>query len=124
MEKHTPEELREAGARAREWAVLLAPAIVWAIQFQASYTLVWYLCTHGGRLAILFVALSAAAIAAASGLVALSTWRRAGASWPGPGGDAETRTRFMSVLAVLTSSIFTALILLQGLASLVFRPCD
>jgi hypothetical protein len=122
--KDSVKDLRESVPLMKEWALLLAPAAVWAVEFQATYALVWYHCTQGGWIAGLVVLAVAAALTVALGALAAVAWRRAGESWPGPDGDPRTRTRFMSVLAVFNSALFTLLIVLQGFATLVFRPCD
>ena len=117
-------DVRESAPILREWALLLAPAVVWAVEFQTTYALVWYHCTHGGWVAGLVILIVAALLSISSGVIAAGAWRRAGESWPDAEPDPPARTRFMSALAVFTSAIFTLLILLQGFATLVFRPCD
>ena len=107
------------------WACVLAGPVVWLLQFQANYTLVSLTCNHGGKWALHAVSVAALVLTAGAGLLAWSNWREVGGdARQNEGASVITRSRFMSVLGLLVSSLFFLVILAQWIASWVFGPCQ
>ncbi|HYY94841.1 MAG TPA: hypothetical protein VE713_10010 [Pyrinomonadaceae bacterium] len=107
------------------WACVLAGPVVWLLQFQANYTLVSLTCNHGGKWALHAVSVAALGLTAGAGLLAWSNWREVGGdARQNEGASVITRSRFMSVLGLLVSSLFFLVILAQWIASWVFGPCQ
>jgi hypothetical protein len=60
----------------------------------------------------------------ATGLVAVSIWRRTGAVWPTEAIDVANRIRFIAVLGLLSSAMSFLVMLAQGIATVHFDPCQ
>jgi hypothetical protein len=106
------------------WTGVLLPPTVWALQMQINYVLVRKACTQGSSLALYVVSIVALAAAVAAALIALTNWRRSGPTWPSGAADLFTRSRFLAVLGLLMSAMFFLVILAQGIATVVFPPCQ
>lgn len=117
------EQPREASSLALWVGVLGAPAL-WAIQFQTNYALVPWICAHGH---LIFMHLTTAlfvVLGVGCALVSLHDWRRVGGgSTEGSAGGPIERTRFLGLLGLLVSSLFSLLILAQGVAAFFLNPC-
>lgn len=102
------------------WAGLLAGPMAWAISTQLNYALVEWQC--GSRLPVIqLAALALILVALAGGAVSWRAWRCGGASFKAERTlDTE---RFVSMLGMLTAALFAAVILMQGLASLILDEC-
>jgi hypothetical protein len=96
------------------WAGQLSGPAAWAINTQLGYALVPWSCAHGINL-IPWVALIAALLAAAGGLVSWRVWRDQAAS---------DNARFVAVVGLLLAALFALVILMQGAAGLVFQGCE
>jgi hypothetical protein len=103
--------------------VLGAPAL-WAIQFQANYALVPWICAHGH---LVFMPITTAlflVLSLSCGLISLRDWRRVGGgSAEGSAGGPVERIRFLGLLGLLVSALFSLLILAQGVAAFFINPC-
>jgi hypothetical protein len=121
-EPQTSEYFEEPRGKLSLWTGLLAAPIAFLLNLQAMYMLVTLTCDAAGP----WLHVSARvtfALAAAGGWVAWRDWRRTGARWPGQGGDAIARSRFLAALGVLGSALFALVIVAQWLATWFLGPC-
>lgn len=106
----------------------LGPALAWTLHFLVIYFLVALHCTTGRRDAtgaVLAATVLFAAVSAAAGVVGLRAWKRergeqgwmeavtGGAKW----------SSFLLVMGILSSVLFTLLIVLEGLPPLFVPTC-
>lgn len=116
---------RERRGKQAMWAGVFSGPVAWAIQFQISYTLAPFICNHRWlALCSHLVTVVLLVAAVGGGWLAHGHWRQLGGGWP-KGGDAGTegRTRFLSVVGMMTSALFSLLILAQWAASFFLDPC-
>jgi hypothetical protein len=102
----------------------LGPPAIWLIQLLTNFVLVTVSCEIGTRV-WLFVASAVFLLASiAAGVLSWVNWRTAGLTWPGPeDGGILGRSRFLSLLGVMTSALFSLIILAQATAVLFLHPC-
>jgi vacuolar-type H+-ATPase subunit I/STV1 len=106
------------------WTLIVAgPAIV-AIQMQANFILVRQACSAQRNVALYAVIILAMLLTIATVLVAISLWKRAGTVWPTEAIDLANRIRFITALGILSSAMSFLVILAQGIATVVFDPCQ
>jgi len=106
------------------WLLLVAgPAIVAAEQ-QINFILVRQACSAQRNLMLYVVTLIALLLTIGTAMVGASLWRRSGAVWPTEESDLANRIRFISVLGILSSAMSFLVILAQGIATVVFNPCQ
>jgi len=117
-------ELSTSRAILALWAAFLAAPVAWLLQMQLNYALVPWACAHHASVAFVLVALLALAVAAGGGLSAWRTWRRVGAEESTEAGGSVGRTRFLALTGVMTSAMFSLVILAQGLAAVFLSPCQ
>ena len=103
--------------------VIVGPAIVAAEQ-QANFVLVRQACSMQRNVELYVVTIVALLLTIATAMVAVSIWRRTGAEWPTEASDLANRIRFISVLGILSSAMSFVVILAQGIATVVFNPCQ
>lgn len=102
------------------WAGLLAGPSAWAVSTQFNYAVVEWQCRS--QLPVIpFAAVVLIGLALAGGALSLRAWRRGGASFK-PERTLDTE-RFISLLGILASVLFSAVILMQGTASLILDWC-
>jgi hypothetical protein len=103
------------------WVGLMLPPITWAVQMQLMYVLVRFECSLGTKLAMLVIVAVALAMMLAAFLSALVNYHV-----PTFDGAELTvsRKKFMAALGLLSASIFFLVTLAQGIAVLVFHPCQ
>ena len=106
------------------WIGLLFPAFVTAAQFQINLVLVRQACAAQHRSGLFAVTIIAIVLTLAASAVAFVIWRRSGQRWLSESGDRDTRVRFLSVWALLGNGIFLLLIIAQGIATIIFDPCQ
>lgn len=106
------------------WVGVLGAPVVWAVQFQAGYALGPF--THAHRwLTVVHHVISVLALAGAvaCGVVAWRDWRRMGGGEPESAeGGVSGRSRFMAALGILTTILFTLVILAQWLVVFFIDP--
>ena len=105
------------------WYALLAGPLAWMLGLNADYSLVRVACAKGTMLPLHLVTLVTLLLAASGGLVAWREWRRDGAEWPGEEATVLERSRFMSVVGLMASALFSLAILAQWAAKLFLGPC-
>jgi len=106
------------------WTGVLAGPIGWLLQFQARYSLVDWACSAGKTYVLHVISLGFLAIALGSGFLSLRLWRSVGCKWPSDSQDGRAaRVTFLSSLGVLTSGMFSLVIVAQALPALWIDPC-
>lgn len=106
------------------WTGVLGGAFVWAAQLQVGYAL----SRFSGEYPSLTVAhhvTSAVAVVLALGatLLAVRDWRRLGGGQPaGTEPGVEGRSRFLAALGIVTSGLFTLVILAQWIPAFFISP--
>ena len=106
------------------WILVVAAPIVVAAEMQANFVLVRQACSMQRNVSLYAVIVVAMMLTIAAAMIAISIWRRAGATWPTEAGDVATRIRFISVLGILSSGMSFLVILAQGIATVHFDPCQ
>lgn len=92
---------------------------------QAKYLVVPWACGSGTGMAVLHLtALAAVSLAAIAGLLAMRSWRRAGAGWPDEEGGPRGRGRFLGVQGMILSAVSVLVIAAQWLPDLIVDPCQ
>ncbi|MEU2613739.1 hypothetical protein ABZ570_19435 [Micromonospora sp. NPDC007271] len=115
------------------WYGVLGGGVAWAVHLLAAWSLDELACAAGAEsisalplwqavgLAVVLPGL----VAVGSLLVAVLAWRRtAGAQAAGTTGRAYDRSRMLAGLGVWANLLFLAIIVLGGVAVLVFPPCQ
>ena len=109
---------------AEQWVgLLLAPAVFFA-HLQITYVLVPWACLHHGDVWIHVSGVVSVLLAAASGYVAWRVWDRGGRDAPDEGGGGPPRARFMALVGVGMSAMFTLLLLAQWATAFFISPCQ
>jgi len=106
------------------WVLIIAAPVIVAAEMQANFVLVRQACSMQRNVVLYAVIVVAMVLTIATAMIAVSIWRRAGASWPTEAGDVATRIRFISVLGILSSAMSFLVILAQGIATVHFDPCQ
>ena len=106
------------------WIGVLVPPTAFLINLEVAYALVPRACGSRTVLLVHLVHLVTLALAVYGGVVALRTWRRSGATWPGGGGGRIGRTQFMAGLGMLMGLMFVAVIVAQWIPSFILDPCQ
>jgi hypothetical protein len=63
-------------------------------------------------------------IASAAGWLAWRDWGQLGREWPGDGGGAMPRSRFMAAIGVMIAALSVLAIIAQGIATIILSPCQ
>lgn len=105
------------------WMTLLGPPIVWALEWEVGYALVPFHCYSGTRLPIFLVTTGALLLTLAAGMLAFVNWQRVGQLSPNEGTGVESHIAFMSVLALMGSSLFSLVAIAATIAVAMFHPC-
>jgi hypothetical protein len=117
-------EFSEKSGQFRLWLGFLLPPVVWAIQLQTVYLLIESGCLTGNFLSIHIVSVITLILSLVGGLISLQDWIKTGGEWKSEKSDSESRSRFMSILGMLMSGLFTLLIFAQWLPALMGVPCE
>ena len=118
-----PKKIDKSGAL-RLWIGMLLPPIAWGVQLQSLYLTSEFGCRSSDFTWNHVVVVVALVISIVAGVIACGEWTASGASDEAEGGDQMSRRRFMSLLGVLTSALFSITILAQWLPTLMGVPCD
>jgi hypothetical protein len=102
----------------------LGAPILWAMQFQLSYMLVPWVCTHRNAWLLPTVHLAFFLLSAITGVLSWREWRRVGAT-PPSSQEQETiaRTKFLGAMGLMSAALFSLVILAQAVASFFLDPC-
>lgn len=102
------------------WAGMLAGPSAWAVSTQLNYALVEWQCENQFPV-IPFAALCLILLALGGGALSWRAWKHGGASFKQ---ERELDTeRFISMIGMLMAALFAAVILMQGMASLILDGC-
>ena len=105
-----------------EWYGVLGGAIAWAVQLEANYALVQQACASGEMTWLYIATALFLGLALSAVLVAWHEWATARAERaPEP---ARSRSSFMGLLGMLTSSLFALIILAHAIPMFIFSPCE
>jgi hypothetical protein len=118
-----PKKIDKSGAL-RLWIGMLLPPIAWGVQLQSLYLTSEFGCRSSDFTWNHVVVVVALGISIVAGVIAWGEWTASDASDEAEGGDQMSRRRFMSLLGVLTSALFSITILAQWLPTLMGVPCD
>ena len=124
MTTTTTEETKPAGSSIGLWAGMLGAPAAWATQLQVSYAFVPWTCLHGHRWVLHVSTGFFVAISLICGVACFMEWRQVGGgSAEGSAGGPTERSRFLAVVGLMVSAMFSLLILAQGTASFFLNPC-
>lgn len=124
MAKQAKSEFTEKGGQLWLWLGFLLPPAVWAIQLQTVYLTSEAGCKSGDFTANHLVSIFAILFSIAGGAISWRNWLETGKGWKSEAADAVSRSRFMAILGMLTSALFTLLIFAQWLPTILGVPCD
>ena len=108
--------------RGLSWAGLLSGPVAWGLSTQGNYALATPQCLSGVQPTV-WMAVLLAALALAGGGLSLSAYRRIG-DRPSPAGRKPRTEAFYALLSMGMAVLFALVILLQGVAGLVFTGCE
>lgn len=106
------------------WLLVVAAPVIVAIEMQANYVLVRQACSAQRNIALYTVTIVAIVLTVVTALIALKFWRGEGTSWPTEATDLPSRIRFIAVLGMLSSGMSLLVIVAQGIATVLFDPCQ
>ena len=106
------------------WAAALAGPIAWFVDLEVVYALAPHACAVGSRLSLHLATIACLGAVALGGAMARVNWERAGRRNPsdtdhGP----EADVAFLSLLGLMTASLFGLLIVAQWIAVVALDPC-
>jgi len=105
------------------WSALLLPAIAWAAEHEIVYALTPFRCYGGTRLPIYMVSAVALALSIASGALAFINWKKVSKLWPTEATDSASHIAFMSIMGMMSSFIFSLVIIGAIIATIMLHPC-
>jgi hypothetical protein len=110
----------------RLWVAVLTPGSAWFIHLMATFLLVPWMCTMGGRVLMIVVSGLLAAVVAGAGWISWSLWRRLE-----PGERTSilqtmegSRTGFLVFAGLLGSGLFLLAITLGTIPLFFIDPCS
>ena len=103
--------------------IVAAPVIV-AVGMQANFVLVRQACSAQRNLALYAVILVAIALTLATAVIAFMVWKVEGTNWPREATDLSSRIGFIAVLGLLSSGMSLLVLIAQGIATVLFNPCQ
>ena len=112
------------GRGGRQWLAVLVPALAMLVHVGLGYAVVNWACAKGSRTLIHVTAAVTLLAAVAAGLLARAEWRRGGGKGTDAEPDAAARARFLGVLGMASSALFSVAIVAQWLANVFLAPCD
>jgi xanthine/uracil permease len=106
------------------FAAFVLPPLAFLLNLQLSYTLVLWACATGHVFVLHLISMGTLLLAASGGLIAWRDWQRSGRGWPDERAGSAPRGRFVSVIGILMSVLFSLVILAQWIPNLVLSPCE
>jgi hypothetical protein len=106
------------------WLLIVAAPIIVAVEMQTNYVLVRMACSAQRNIALYTVIIVAIALTVTTALISLAVWRVEGIIWPTEATDLSARIRFIAVLGLLSSGMSFLVIVAQGIATVLFNPCQ
>ena len=105
------------------WSPIVGPMVASLVMLEAAYALVGPACRRETRLFLHLVPAVMLLATILLTLVALRLWRERCRDWETQAGGADTRTRFMAVLGILSGLSGALLIIAQWVAIFFHSPC-
>ncbi|MEZ0171302.1 hypothetical protein [Microvirga sp. TS319] len=102
--------------------IFLGP-LAWLINTQLNYALVPWICAHQVRL-VPVVSVAAALVSLVGGLLSWRAFRLSPITPPSDSTGAGRPHRFTALAGMAIAALFTAVIVLQGVAGLMFHGCE
>ena len=106
------------------WMLIVAAPVIVAIAMQTNFVLVRQACSAQRNIALYAVSIVSIALILATALIAFVTWRAEGTTWPTERPDLSSRIRFIAVLGMLSSGMSLLVVIAQGIATVLFNPCQ
>lgn len=106
------------------WAGVLFPPAIWALQMQFNYWSIRGACARGSNLRLNAITLVALLLIALTGLCAWTSGNRSAAAAKVEWGAVVSNSRFMMILGILMCVVFLLAVIAQGVAAIVFNPCQ
>jgi hypothetical protein len=106
------------------WLLVVAPPIIGAIAMQANYVLVRQACSAQRNVALYAVTIAGIVLIVATALLAFALWRVEGSKWPADRVDLSARVGFIGVLGIMSSAMSLLVLVAQGIATVIFDPCQ
>jgi hypothetical protein len=91
---------------------------------QANYVLVSLTCQQGSRWPLYLVTLLALLLTLAAGFGSWRARAKVNGSYSDDGGSPPSVARFMAVLGIMTSALFSLVIIAQAVPGFIFRGCQ
>jgi hypothetical protein len=125
MKVHQPQHDGALLTNLALWVAFFLGPAAWAVHLQVVYAASQQVCDGTFSKSTLHIISALCLIASVvGGLLAMALWLRAGAVWPSERGDDLTaRARLLSAEAMLTSLLFSLVIIAQWLSVLYYSPC-
>jgi hypothetical protein len=114
---------REPRHHVRLWLALLTGPVAWMIGLVAKYAVVPFACGSTNTWSLHAISIATLIITLIAGFVGWQVWQRAGREWPSESATPMARTRFMAVMALMSSALFALAIVAQWLSSAYLNPC-
>lgn len=114
---------KSTGAIAALWIGMLGPAAIWFARLAISYALVPYQCTLGSAAPVNIATGVALLLIAGTGVLAWRMWRAAGGGTDAAAHGVVARSRFMAIFGMLSSALFFAVVIAEGLAGVYVHAC-
>ena len=116
-----PTGARGGGA---QWYGVLVPPLAMLMNVNLGYALVVWSCAAGSRVLLHAEIAVLVLLSLSGGFVAHREWRQhGGGGQADDSGGPAARTRFLGVLGMGSSALFTLILLWQWLANLFLTPC-
>jgi len=105
------------------WTGILAGPIAWAFDLTASYALVKWACNTDTYATLHLLTIVSLALALVGWVTSWMALRRTSHDVPTDGGHPRQRARFMAILGLTTSALFTLTILAGALPRWMLDAC-
>jgi len=106
------------------WTGILAGPVAWALDLTMSYALVKWTCSSQREAPLLLMTAASLALVAGGALVSWVALQRTAADAPTDGGDPRQRARFMAILGLASSALFTLAIVAIAIPRWVLNACQ
>jgi hypothetical protein len=120
-------ESKKEGGSPREnlalWVGILGSAVVWLVELQTTYAMVPWACSSGHRWMLPVASLFFFLTAVVPGFIAWGQWESDKPSQRDAHRNGIGRKRFMVLLGLMNTALFTLLILAQGTPVFFIHPC-
>jgi len=107
------------------WVGVLMAPIVWLVQFEVRYALVEWICARQSRIVLHLLSVFFFLTMVAGGMFCWRCWSRERKIAP-PEEESSPRHRnvFLSLLGMLSSSLFALVLIAQAIAEVMVEPCQ